>query len=280
MERVPICPAKLEKLLICTDGSPDSQGALTGALALAQSCGSKIFVLQILEFNPEFEAAAPEAVARREEQVRRYLESCRAAAESLEVPIETRVRRSEAAYAGIVEEAEKIKPDIIIMGRRGGSRLFRLMMGNVTARVIGHSPFNVLVVPKGVPLEFKRILVASDGSPHSYAAWDEALFITQRVGGDLIGLSVARHEGELETAEVIVGRLKKEANYKGIALETLVLQGRPYEAIVSAARDRGVDLIVMGALGMTGLTSLIMGSTTERVIAQAPCAVMVVKRVM
>jgi nucleotide-binding universal stress UspA family protein len=136
------------------------------------------------------------------------------------------------------------------------------------------------VVPKGVPLEFKRILVASDGSPHSYAAWDEALFITQRVGGNLIGLSVARHEGELETAEVIVGRLKKEANYKGIALETLVLQGRPYEAIVSAARDRGVDLIVMGALGMTGLTSLIMGSTTERVIAQAPCGVMVVKRVM
>jgi nucleotide-binding universal stress UspA family protein len=41
-----------------------------------------------------------------------------------------------------------------------------------------------------------------------------------------------------------------------------------------------VDLIVMGALGMTGLTSLIMGSTTERVIAQAPCGVMVVKRVM
>jgi nucleotide-binding universal stress UspA family protein len=31
---------------------------------------------------------------------------------------------------------------------------------------------------------------------------------------------------------------------------------------------------------MTGLTSLIMGSVTERVIAQAPCAVMVVKRVM
>lgn len=280
MERVPICPAKLEKLLVCTDGSADSQGALAGTLALAQSCGSKIYILQILEFNPELEAAAPEIVARREAQVHDYLKRCKTEAERLEIPLEVRVRRAEAAYAGIVEEADKIKPDIIIMGRRGRSRLFRLMMGNVTARVIGYSPFNVLVVPKGVPLEFRRILVASDGSPHSYAAWDEALYITRRVGAQLIGLSVARDESEMETAHSIVQRLKKEADYAGVALETLVLQGRPYEAIVQAARDKQADLIVMGALGMTGLTSLLMGSVTERVIAQAPCAVMVVKRVL
>ncbi len=280
MERTPICPAKLEKLLVCTDGSPDSLGAMVGTLALAQSCGSKIFVLQVLEFNPEFEAHAPEVVARREEQVHAYLEACKAEAEKLDVPLETRVRRSEAAYVGIVEEAEKVKPDLIIMGRRGRSRLFRLMMGNVTARVIGYSPFNVLVVPKGVPLEFKRILIASDGSPHSYAAWDEALFMTQRVGADLIALSVARDERDLPMAQAIVQRLKKEANSQGVTLRTLVLQGRAFEAIIQAAREEKVNLLIMGKLGMTDLKSLLMGSTTERVIAQAPCSVMVVKKVM
>jgi nucleotide-binding universal stress UspA family protein len=280
MEQSPICPARLEKLLICTDGSPDSQGALNGTLALAQSCGSKIYALQVLEFNPELEAQAPEFIAQREAKVHDYLKACKVAAEKLDIPIETRVRRSEAAYVGIVEEADKIKPDLIIMGRRGRSRLFRLMMGNVTARVIGYSPFNVLVVPKGVSLEFKRILIASDGSPHSYAAWDEALFMTQRVGADLIGLSVARDERDLPTARAIVGRLKKEAASQRVKLKTLVLQGRPFEAIVQAAKDEKVDLIVMGTLGMTELTSLLMGSTTERVIAQAPCSVMVVKRLM
>jgi nucleotide-binding universal stress UspA family protein len=280
MEQPIICPAKLERLLVCTDGSPDSQGALAGAMALAQSCSSKIFLLQILEFNPEFEAQAPDLVAKREAAVHEHLEACKALAEKLDVPIEIRVRRSEAAYAGIVAEAQKIQPELIIMGRRGRSRLFRLMMGNVTARVIGHSPFNVLVVPKGVPLEFKRILVASDGSPHSYAAWDEALYITKRVGSDLLALSVAREESELETARAIVARLKTEADYQNVSLETLVLQGRPYEAIIQAAREKQADMIVMGALGMTGLTSLLMGSVTERVIAQSPCAVMVVKRVL
>ncbi len=278
MEQSPICPVRLEKLLICTDGSPDSQGALAGAFALAQACGSKIFVLQVLEFNPEFEAQAPEFVAGREARVYNYLEDCKAQAEKLDIPIETLVRRSEAASAGIVDEAQRVQPDLIIMGRRGRSRLLRLMMGNVTARVIGYSPFNVLVVPKGFSLEFRRILAASDGSPHSYAAWDEALFITRRVGGELAVVSVARDDTEGPMAKSIVQRLEKEASYQGLTPQARVLKGRPFEAIVQAATELPADLIVMGALGMTGLTSLLMGSVTERVIAQAPCPVMVVKR--
>ncbi len=278
MEHPPICPARLERLLVCTDGSADSQGAVAGALALAQACASKVYLLRVLEFNPEFEAQAPELVARQEGEVHAYLEGLAAEAARLDILLETRVRRSEAAYEAIVTEAEKIEPELIIMGRRGRGRLFRLMMGNVTARVIGDSPFNVLVVPQGVRLEFKRILIASDGSPYSDAAWDEALYVTRRVESQLLALSVARHEEELEIAQAIVARLKAEAGRSGVSLETLVRLGRPFEAIVQAALEKRADLIVMGALGMTGLTSLLMGSVTERVIAQAPCPVMVVKR--
>ena len=278
MEQPPLCPAKLEILLVCTDSSPDSQGALEGALALAEACGSKIYLLQVLEFNPEFEAQAPEFVAQREDKIRAYMESVKALTSQLEVPLEVKVRRGESAYAGIVEEALKIKPDMIIMGRRGRSRLFRLMMGNVTARVIGHAPFHVLVVPKGAPLAFKKITIASDGSPHSDAAWEEALFIARRVGSDLTVLSVARNDGELEMARAIVDELKARSDLAGVDVSPLVLQGRPDEVIIKAAQKNRSDLIVLGAMGKTGLESLLMGSVTERVIAQAPCAVLVVKK--
>jgi hypothetical protein len=279
MERPPVCPAKLEKLLVCTDGSGDSQGAVAGALALARSCGSKLFLFQVMEFNAELEAQAPDYIAQRESLVRRYLEQHRAEAERLDIPVETRVRRCESASQGIVDEALKVKPDLIVMGRRGRGRLFRLMLGNVTARVIGHSPCNVLVVPKGVPLEFRQILIASDGSPHSYAAWDEALAMARRLHCELLALSAAREDSDLDTARAIVKRLKTEAGCQGVTLKTLVSTGAPYEAIVKAAMEHRADLIVMGALGTTTLTSLIMGSTTERVIATAPCCVMVVKAV-
>jgi nucleotide-binding universal stress UspA family protein len=280
MEQPPLCPAKLEILLVCTDSSPDSQGALDGALALAQACGSKIYLLQVLEFNPEFEAQAPEFVAQREDKIRAYMESVKTVTSQLGVPFEIRVRRGESAYAGIVEEALKIKPDMIIMGRRGGSRLFRLMMGNVTARVIGYAPFHVLVVPKGSPLAFKNILIASDGSPHSDAAWEEALYIARRVGSELTALSVARNEGELELAKAVVAELKTWADGAGKGLSSLVVMGRPYEVIIQVAKKNNMDLIVLGAMGKTGLESLLMGSVTERVIAQAPCAVLVVKKLL
>ncbi len=278
MAQPPICPARLEKLLVCTDGSEASQGAITGALALAGSCGSKIYFLTVLEFYPELEIRAPEVVAQREIEVRKHLESCKARAEKLGIPVETMVRRSERPYEAIIEKAEVIKPDMIIMGRHGRSRFFRLLMGNVVARVIGYSASNVLVIPTEVPLKFERILIASDGSPYSYAAWDESVFITKRVGGELIAVSVARDESKVATAQAIVQKLKKEAALQDLDLQTLVYQGRPYLSIIEAARDKEADLIVMGALGMTELSDVLMGSVTERVVAYAPCAVMVVKR--
>jgi nucleotide-binding universal stress UspA family protein len=280
MEQSPICPASLEKILVCTDGSPASQGAIAGALALAGSCSSKIYFLEVLEFYPELEVRAPEMVAQKEIEVRKHLEACKAQAEELDIPVQTLVRRSETTYEAIIEEAEKIKAELIVMGRHGRSRLFRLMMGNVVSRVIGYSPFNVLVVPREVVLKFGRILIASDGSPYSYAAWDEAVYITKRVGCALTAVSVARDESKVQIAKDIVGRLKKEAELQGIPLETVVYQGRPYLAIIEAAKEKQADLIVMGALGMTELSSVLMGSVTERVISYAPCAVMVVKKLM
>ncbi|MEJ2070550.1 MAG: universal stress protein [Syntrophobacterales bacterium] len=48
--------------------------------------------------------------------------------------------------------------------------------------------------------------------------------------------------------------------------------------MIQTALKNSIDLIVLGAMGKTGLESLLMGSDTERVKAQAPCAVLVVKK--
>ena len=56
----PICPDKPKKMLVCTDGSENSRAALMEALALAQTCGGQIYLLQVVVIIPEFEAAAPD----------------------------------------------------------------------------------------------------------------------------------------------------------------------------------------------------------------------------
>jgi nucleotide-binding universal stress UspA family protein len=278
MAQNPVCPAGWERLLVCTDGSPESQGAIGEALVLARLCGSKVYLLQVLETSSYFEVQATDLLARLEEEIRTQLESIKAEAAGKGVTLETRVRRSASAYAAILEEAKEVQPELIIMGRYGRTGLARLMVGSVTARVIGYSPFKVLVVPREAILSFERILVANDGSPCSEAAWQEALAVTQRVGASLFAVSVAREEGEITMAEEIVRKMLAEANRQGVPLTTLSPQGQqPDDAIVQAALRYQVSLIIMGSHGRTGLKRLLMGSVTERVIGQAPCPVLVVK---
>ena len=219
-------------------------------------------------------------IADRDQKVLNYLDAWKVEASKLNVTLETKMVYADTPYEGVIEEAKKIEPELIIMGRHGTSRLYRIMMGNVTARVISHGPCNVLVVPQDVSLDFKKIIVASDGSTYSHAAWGEAMRLSQRLGSELIVVPVVDQELEVERAEKVVSKLEAEADQAGIKIETLILQGFPPEVIVQAARGKQVGLIVMGALGFTGVKSFFMGSVTERVIAQAPCCVLVVKRIL
>jgi hypothetical protein len=56
------CPFALERLLVCNDDSPASQGALRAALDLAQACGARIVLLYALEFFPFFDYSQPDAL--------------------------------------------------------------------------------------------------------------------------------------------------------------------------------------------------------------------------
>jgi nucleotide-binding universal stress UspA family protein len=72
--------------------------------------------------------------------------------------------------------------------------------------------------------------------------------------------------------------MEAEARLRGVPLETAVPYGRPFEAILQVAQAKKVNLIVLGSHGRTGLRRLLLGSTAERVIGQAPCPVLVVKK--
>lgn len=71
--------------------------------------------------------------------------------------------------------------------------------------------------------------------------------------------------------------LESRAAVAGLAIRRTIERGIPSQCIEAAAGERGVDLIVMGTHGRTGLQHVLMGSTAERVIRTAPCPVLSVK---
>jgi nucleotide-binding universal stress UspA family protein len=280
--------APFPKILVCTDGSPDSEGAITAALHLAKTTGSTVFLLEVLFFLAGYELQSPDTLAPpmvnlelmqvQETAARERLEAWKAEAAKEGVTLEPRVRTGASAYDGILEEAGELKPDLIIMGRHGYTGLTRLLMGSVTARVIGHSPCHVLVAPHGVLLSFERLLIASDGSPFSEAAWAEALILAKTMGSALIGVTVAASDRDIPTATEVVRQLEAAAATQGITLDTMIPMGRPEVGIVKAAEFKQASLIIVGSHGRTGLKRLLMGSVAERVIGDAKCPVLVVKK--
>jgi len=134
----------------------------------------------------------------------------------------------------------------------------------------------------------ERILVALDGSIHSAKALDQALSLARMCNSKLFLIGVVDLYPEvLETAPAAVESLsaemgeilkqgKEKAEKESVACETVVHIGKDvYAFIVAEAKEKNVDLIVMGTHGRTGLKGFFMGSVAQRVIAHAPCAVLV-----
>jgi hypothetical protein len=193
------------------------------------------------------------------------------------VDCEIMVHRGEDPSEEIVKEAVRKEADMIIMGTHGRTGIQRLVMGSVAAKVIGHAPCKVLVVPGGAKLDYRNLLVATDGSIHSDAAVSEAIAIAERCDSSLVVLSVASSDKDVPAAEESVKRALEAAERAGVRKEGMVLRGKPDEVITEAAAQKNAGLILMGSHGRTGLKSLLMGSVTERVLGHGTAAVLVAR---
>jgi nucleotide-binding universal stress UspA family protein len=193
-------------------------------------------------------------------------------------------------YEAILETAEEEGRDLIVMGVRGASLAQRLLVGSTTARVIGFGSLDVLVVPEKGDLGWDRVLVATDGSEYSRKAVDRALELVGSSGGMLTVVAVLEispqiyavapelAEEKIKLPHQYVDEVKELAAARGIPVEGVVREAEcANEVIADVARKKGIDLIVLGSHGRTGLKRLLMGSVTESVIAHTPCPVLVVK---
>src|SRR4030066_157854 len=137
-----VCPvAKMEKLLVATDGSIFSESAIREAINLARICSSKLIAVSVVKTSHEFEDLVPQVFEKAEKEVSEHLESIKSRASKEGVDCEIVIHRGEEPFQDIVNDAAKNQVDMIIIGTHGRTGLKRLMMGSVTARVIGHAPF-------------------------------------------------------------------------------------------------------------------------------------------
>jgi nucleotide-binding universal stress UspA family protein len=78
-------------------------------------------------------------------------------------------------------------------------------------------------------------------------------------------------------ARALLGVYEEIAKARGLTAKTMLVKGRPAEAILDAARTEGADLIVVGSRGLGGVKGLFLGSVSNAVVQNSKVPVMVVK---
>ena len=141
----------------------------------------------------------------------------------------------------------------------------------------------------------KSILVPVDGSPSAGRAAAFAgnlagalssklflLHVYDAPSASVLGLAsmgeAAVHAALDKVAENSFNRaLAAMGDTSSLAIERIPTTGHPFEEIVSYAKSRACDLIVMGSRGLSPLQEMMLGSVSDRVLRYAPCAVTIVR---
>ncbi|MEO5376175.1 MAG: universal stress protein [Magnetococcus sp. DMHC-6] len=271
---------RFEKILVASDKSEYTESAEQLAIDLAKITGAHLTIMNMVLSNPEYDVLAADLLAKKEQETSDFLLNFKNKAEKQGVVCEPLLMRGLYPHDEILEAAEKINADLIIMGRRGHRGLARLMVGDATARVVAEARCQVLVVPRHTNLWKKRILLATDGSRFSDAAAVTACILAKLTEVPLIVMNACvntSYENLCIESERIIARVVQHANAQGVTTEASIIEGQPVQAILDAIQRQNVDLLIGGSHGKTGMKKVFLGSVMERVIGKATCPVLTVK---
>ena len=123
-----------------------------------------------------------------------------------------------------------------------------------------------------------KILIGIDGSEHSKNALMEAINIAKRFSGSVKVISVHKR-GMVNQAERLLKEAETYLKLEKIENEVLpILGSNPARALIFMAEHEKFDLIVVGSRGLGSAASMLLGSVSKKVVANAPCDVLVVKK--
>ncbi len=267
-------------LLLATDGSPFSDGAIQEAIFFGQACRARVIVLHVVLSQAESIHSANFAIRQAQQELAPHLDHIRKMAGDVGVQLEVVVVGSNKPEKTIVEQARLRHADVILMGRLGKTGHLSRLVGKMTAKVISQRFPRVLVAPKDFIITGSQILLAVDDSENSRQVILEALSLG-RTCVTLQGMTVmtvVKDETDQPQAQALVDGVCDQARQDGLPIpcQAVVEVGEPAERIIAVAQKNQADMILLGGPGKKGVMKMLMGHVTENVIGLAHCAVLVI----
>lgn len=281
-------PVRIRHVMLALDPTSESEAALSWTETVCKLFPKvRVSVAEVL--NPE-ELVADYADAqivrvdfstlkqREESEANKAFENAKARLQRVATSVKRIVVRGFPSQE-LVALANKLKPDLVIVGSHAHGQLERVMLGSIADAVKHHVRCHVLVAK--TTAKAGPVLAAVDGSERSRVAarmalrigktWNETTHILH-----VFGLHFLRYAeiGEEEFRAVIEKhRLPKASPKVHYALDF----GNPAKQIVKYAVHRQVALVVLGSRGMGAFGSAMLGGVSNRVSHEAPVSCLFLK---
>ena len=289
-----------KKILVPIDFSPFSDYASDFAIFLAQKYSAEITLLHIIVL---YEADVDEDVHLR--QLEEIIKTKEISTKALfskhsekfsekNIRITSTIERGVSAASAILEFKSKHKFDLIVMGTHGRTGIKNWIYGSVAEKVVRLSRIPVITLHNNPgEIKIKKLIVPVDFSGNSLHGIQEAQRIAKDFAAELYFVHVIEqhihpsfHAVGMESIfavdpdlnDISEDRLAEFCKHKDNNAHFKVMEGTAPQTIADYAADIDADIVVMATRGFTGIDHLLIGSTTERLVRIAPCAVLTVGR--
>ncbi len=283
---------EIKRILVPVDFSELSTKALAVAQKLAElfdATVSPVHVhIPITEMDEPYALGMSSSVYQDFDKIEQNLEK-RLTELAKEHIDDNRIEDSLIAFGNpaqsIVDLSQKF--DMIVMTTHGRTGFTRFLLGSVAEKVLRLAHVPVMVVEDKSDIgNFEKILVTTDFSKNSTAAFPLAIEIAKKAGSKLHLLHILSFDQfDEDETDISLERLRKE-RLKVVANEyfhkikdqlsySVETSGdSPHEAILNHVKQNDYNLILMATVGRTGINYLMMGSTTTNIVRHVQTAVL------
>lgn len=291
-------------IVFATDFSPCSTPAFGYAVEWAKVFNAQLTLLHGITLQPGLDIDAGIAQRYLDEQrtvAQDHLHQLLAEARR-DVPQASMEMRTGLPSSIVCDVAREQKADLIITGTHGWSGFNRVVFGSVAERVIQRAPCPVLSIPDRTPEEIagmhplgiqpRQVILPVDFSDCSMDAYEYAVQIAKWFDATLTlvyaiePLSYSLDFSLTHPLEDKANRKKVEQRLQdlttvltdqGLSARCELVDQPAMEAILETSSLQKADLLVMGTHARKGLSRLILGSTTSKVLEQSPYPILTVK---
>lgn len=287
-------------LVAAIDFTPSCRNALRQAVRLAAATAAKVTAVHVMDefLVHELKRAlsADQATVRAEWRARlqKFIEETDIG--TAHVQVEVRIGHP---LQEISELCCSLGADLLVMGVKG-SRQEPNRVGVIAAKCVRKAPLDVLLVREDAGQTFKKVATCVDFSENSAKAVRRALLMAKADGAvvdclyvyqsalamslDYGGLgaplpvttdaeALERWSEELKNFLLPLSAEVPEVPVTSQVVERLNIR----ETILEHVQETQADLVVLGTRGKTGLREMLIGTTAEKIVANAPCSILAVK---